>query len=223
MNMKKYMKALCIAVALCVASQAQAIDFNWGVKGGMNFSGSSYKGLKENLNVKSNKGFFVGPMVELGLPLGFSVDGSVLYMQRNTEFIDDQTKETTNYYRRSIDIPLYAKFTFNPIKIFGVYAGVGPSFTFDIHNDNLTKKLLNLVDKSDDKTGKTRLIDNKAQTGLNFMLGVVIFKHLSAGINYRVPLGGTVKETAKDGLNDILTDNFVSKDKMWQVVLSLTF
>ena len=43
--MKKFTKTICLLVLLGISAQAQAIDFNWGLKGGFNLSGSSYKGL----------------------------------------------------------------------------------------------------------------------------------------------------------------------------------
>lgn len=42
--MKKFTKTICLLVLLGISAQAQAIDFNWGLKGGFNLSGSSYKG-----------------------------------------------------------------------------------------------------------------------------------------------------------------------------------
>ena len=46
--MKKFTKTICLLVLLGISAQAQAIDFNWGLKGGVNLSGSSYKGLAPN-------------------------------------------------------------------------------------------------------------------------------------------------------------------------------
>ena len=220
--MKKYMKALCMAGMLCtVALQAQAIDWDWGVKGGMDFTGSSYKGLISDIQVNDNQGFFIGPMAELSLPLGFSVDASVLYLQRKTRFGYEPDNTTIDYLRRSIDIPIHAKFTFSPFKLFGIFAGVGPSFTFDVKNDNLGEKLYTLVGQ-ESRTPDEELFDQKKQVSLNFMVGVVLFKHLRASVNYRTPLGNVTK-TSKTGWETILADDFSSKDKMWQLVVSLTF
>ena len=216
------MKALCMAGMLCtVALQAQAIDCDWGLKGGMDFTGSSYKGLISDIQVNDNQGFFIGPMAELSLPLGFSVDASVLYLQRKTRFGYEPDNTTIDYLRRSIDIPIHAKFTFSPFKLFGIFAGVGPSFTFDVKNDNLGEKLYTLVGQ-ESRTPDEELFDQKKQVSLNFMVGVVLFKHLRASVNYRTPLGNVTK-TSKTGWETILADDFSSKDKMWQLVVSLTF
>lgn len=216
------MKALCMAGMLCtVALQAQAIDWDWGLKGGMDFTGSSYKGLISDIQVNDNQGFFIGPMAELSLPLGFSVDASVLYLQRKTRFGYEPDNTTIDYLRRSIDIPIHAKFTFSPFKLFGIFAGVGPSFTFDVKNDNLGEKLYTLVGQ-ESRTPDEELFDQKKQVSLNFMVGVVLFKHLRASVNYRTPLGNVTK-TSKTGWETILADDFSSKDKMWQLVVSLTF
>ena len=34
--MKKFTKTICLLVLLGISAQAQAIDFNWGLKGGFN-------------------------------------------------------------------------------------------------------------------------------------------------------------------------------------------
>lgn len=50
--MKKFTKTICLLVFLGISAQAQAIDFNWGLKGGINLSGSSYKGLASNIKYR---------------------------------------------------------------------------------------------------------------------------------------------------------------------------
>ncbi len=130
--MKKFTKTICLLVFLGISAQTQAIDFNWGLKGGINLSGSTYKGLASNIKYDNDCGFFIGPMAEISFPLGLSIDGSLLYLQRRTHFTNTDDYVVANYFRHSLDIPLYLKFTFNPLQILGIYAGVGPSFTFDI-------------------------------------------------------------------------------------------
>lgn len=222
--MKKSVKTICLLVALLgMTAPTQAIDFNWGIKGGINLSGSSYKGLAENIKYDNDCGFFIGPMAEISFPLGLSIDGSLLYLQRRTHFTNTENYAVTNYFRHSLDIPLYLKFTFNPLQILGIYAGVGPSFTFDIKNDNLTNKLYDIIGKENTQPAGARLINNESTVGLNFMAGVVLFKHLRAAINYRLPIGNSVRETFTEGWNDILANDFSSKSNMWQLVFSVTF
>ena len=66
--MKKFTKTICLLVLLGISAQAQAIDFNWGLKGGFNLSGSSYKGLAPNIEYDNDCGFFIGPMAEIKYP-----------------------------------------------------------------------------------------------------------------------------------------------------------
>lgn len=222
--MKKSVKTICLLLVLLgISAQSRAVDFNWGIKGGINLSGSNYKGLAENIKYDNDCGFFVGPMAEISFPLGLSIDGSLLYLQRRTHFTNTADYASVNYFRHSLDIPLYLKFTFNPLKIFGIYAGVGPSFTFDFKNDNLTNKLYGLVGEENSQPNGARLINNESTVSMNFTAGVVLFKHLRAGINYRLPFGGTAKETFTEGWNDILANDFSSKSNMWQLVFSVTF
>lgn len=224
--MKKYIKIICLAsIIALIGTPVHAIDFNWGVKGGLNLSGSTFKGLRDNISSDAcgGNGFFIGPMGEIAFPIGLSIDGSLLYLQRRSKFTNDLNKESVNFYRHSLDIPLYLKYTFNPFKMFGIYAGVGPSFTFDFKNDNLTDKLYQLAGVENIQANSANLISNEAQIGLNFTLGVVLFKHLRAGVNYRQPLGNSVKETFTEAWSDILGENFSNKNKMWQLVFSVTF
>ncbi len=224
--MKKILKLMClICIISIMPTQLYAVDFNWGLKGGLNLSGSTYKGLKNNITADAcgGNGFFVGPMGEIDFPIGISIDGSVLYLQRRQKFTNEDIMESVNFYRHSLDIPLYLKYTFNPLKALGIYAGVGPSFTFDFKNDNLTDKLYQLAGVENTHAESANLISNEAQIGLNFTLGVVLFKHLRAGINYRQPLGNSVKETFTDAWSDVLGNDFYNKNKLWQIVFSITF
>ena len=221
--MKKFTKTICLLVLLGISAQAQAIDFNWGLKGGFNLSGSSYKGLAPTIKYDNDCGFFIGPMAEISFPLGLSIDGSLLYLQRRTHFTNTDDYAVANYFRHSLDIPLYLKFTFNPLQILGIYAGVGPSFTFDIKNDNLSNKLYEIIGKENPQPNGARLINNETVVGMNFTAGVILFKHLRAAINYRLPMGNSVRETFTDGWNDILASDFSTKSNMWQLVFSVTF
>lgn len=221
--MKKFTKTICLLVFLGISAQAQAIDFNWGLKGGINLSGSSYKGLASNIKYDNDCGFFIGPMAEISFPLGLSIDGSLLYLQRRTHFTNTDDYAVANYFRHSFDIPLYLKFTFNPLQILGIYAGVGPSFTFDIKNDNLSNKLYDIIGKENPQPNGARLINNETAVGMNFTAGIILFKHLRAAINYRLPMGNSVRETFTDGWSDILANDFSYKSNMWQLVFSVTF
>lgn len=187
--MKKFTKTICLLVFLGISAQAQAIDFNWGLKGGINLSGSSYKGLASNIKYDNDCGFFIGPMAEISFPLGLSIDGSLLYLQRRTHFTNTDDYAVANYFRHSLDIPLYLKFTFNPLQILGIYAGVGPSFTFDIKNDNLSNKLYDIIGKENPQPNGARLINNETAVGMNFTAGIILFKHLRAAIKLPAAYG----------------------------------
>ncbi|MCD8288213.1 MAG: PorT family protein [Porphyromonadaceae bacterium] len=224
--MKRSLKiASLLLPLLCTVLPLQAVDFNWGFKGGMNLSGSSYKGLNPSISYDSNLGYYIGPMGELDLPLGFSIDGSVLYLNRSTTFTNTETGSHTNYHRHSLDVPLTCKFTFNPLQALGIFVGVGPSFTFDVKNDNLTKKLYYIMGK-DKPFHDDPLIANETSICWNFTAGIILFKHLRAGVNYRQPIR-KISTNSKERYNvewsDILVDNFSYKNKMWQLVFSIAF
>ena len=54
------------------------------MKGGLNLTELHYP-YDDTEDMENQAGFFIGPMVKVGLPKGFAVDGSILYDQRSTK------------------------------------------------------------------------------------------------------------------------------------------
>ena len=76
--MKKIVSVLMVAVALMMAAPAQAQLIKFGVKGGMNFSKLDTDAKILDDVMDNSTGFFIGPMMEVTLPLVIGAEPSVL-------------------------------------------------------------------------------------------------------------------------------------------------
>lgn len=107
--------------------QTAVAQFRFGVKGGLAVSKLS---LKESPFKSENKaGWTAGVQVDLKLPLGFGVDGSVLYTHRNDAF----SHENEVFRRDYIEIPLHVRYGLNLVAlshVFVPYVFTGPNFSF---------------------------------------------------------------------------------------------
>lgn len=225
--MKKIFSILSVAMCLLMAIPAQA-QIKLGVKGGLNLANADFTGLNSNFKTENMTGFFVGPMLDINIPIiGLGLDGSLLYSERGTKFTSTSNDAVTNK-QQSIDIPVNLKYSIGLGSLASIFLAAGPSFSFNIDSNNLTDDLLNLV--NEDKSGSTPSIDRKkAEVSINIGGGVKLIKHLQLGINYNLPLSDSAKENFSEGdlagsLGDIIKPGtFKTKTKMWQVSVAYIF
>ncbi len=93
--MKRILISAIAAILMCsVGASAQT---RWGVTGGMNFSTSKFK----ELDVKASAGWHAGLSCLIDLPIGFSIQPSLVYNQKNSN-----VSETLVQNVGSIDLPL---------------------------------------------------------------------------------------------------------------------
>ncbi|MGA2134211.1 MAG: porin family protein [Bryobacteraceae bacterium] len=133
-SVHKRMRSLLLA-ALLLAPAASAQLVSVGVRGGVPFTGGfssitdvpppdfdrSYSGSKE---------YIVGAMVELHLPLGFSVEADALYHPLN---LSSQVSTGTAVYTdsttyNSFEFPVVAKYRFLHLPLVKPFVEAGPSF-----------------------------------------------------------------------------------------------
>src|SRR5580704_962678 len=82
--------------------------FSFGVKGGVPLtdplSSTTFTGIDSTMHVfSSSKNYVVGPMVELNLPFGLSVEADALYRPLNLT-TDTEIIPTDTSTRRSVDV-----------------------------------------------------------------------------------------------------------------------
>ena len=80
--MKKLSVVLMCMVAFLWAAPANA-QFKWGLEGGVNLSKASIKGDGGLFDASNRTGWFVGPKVQMTMPvIGLGIDASLLYSQK---------------------------------------------------------------------------------------------------------------------------------------------
>ena len=167
MSMKKIVSVLMVAVALMMAAPAQAQLIKFGVKGGMNFSKLDTDAKILNNVMDNSTGFFVGPMMEVTLPLvGLGVDGALLYSQRGKGDLKQQ----------GLEVPLNLKYTIGLGSMLGIYLAAGPDFYF------------NFKDVEGFIIGGTNPAKKTTQVAINVGGGLKLLRKLQVGVNYQIPV-----------------------------------
>ncbi len=128
------MKIFAVSVFLLTSIVcAQPISF--GVRGGVPFAGAfsdvtTTSGSSFVRTFSDSNEFVIGPMVELHLPLGLSVEGDALYHPLNlTQEINNGTAlfhNATNV--NSWEFPVLGKYRFLHLPLIKPYVEAGPSF-----------------------------------------------------------------------------------------------
>jgi opacity protein-like surface antigen len=200
--MKKIFALLTIIACCMAATPAQAQLLKFGLKGGVNLSKIDWKSVEATK--KNTTGFFVGPMVELNVPLiGIGADAAVMYSKRgDATMILDGGNFTVK--QEGIEVPVNLKYTIGLGDLFGIFIAAGPDFFFNFKDNKWNNSLGDLWK------------DKKMQVGLNLGAGVKLFKHLQVGVNYQLPLGDSF--TLENAV-----DAFKIKTNTWQASLAYTF
>lgn len=191
--MKKIFSTLVIMVCLLLAVPAQA-QVKFGLKGGLDVS------KLDNKVGDNTTGFFVGPMVDVTLPIiGLGIDVAALYSQSGLDVNNENSEKL-----KSIEIPVNLKWTLGLGSTLGVYVAAGPQFGFSI-NDGWKQ----LMKES-----------NKSFVSVNVGAGLKLLRHLQVGVNYNIgasKLGDMIVESADGDLRSNIRKN------SWQVSLAYMF
>lgn len=191
--MKKIFSTLVIMACLLLAVPAQA-QVKFGLKGGLDVS------RLDNKVGDNTTGFFVGPMVDVTLPIiGLGIDVAALYSQSGLD-VNNKNSEKL----KSVEIPVNLKWTLGLGSTLGVYVAAGPQFGFSI-NDGWKQ----LMEES-----------NKSFVSVNVGAGLKLLRHLQVGVNYNIgasKLGDMIVESADGNLRSSIRKN------SWQVSLAYMF
>jgi opacity protein-like surface antigen len=181
-------------------------QFKFGVKGGLDLAKAEFK--ESSLKSDNFTGFFIGPMIDLTIPIiGLGVDASLLYAQKGVKIkglIEGATISNT-VKQKGIDIPVNLKYNIGLGSLAAVYLAAGPDFFFGFDKDKNLGENLDLKHK-------------KAQLGINVGAGLKLLNHLQVGVNYNMPLTDTAKFTTIDGIK---LDDY--KTKTWQLSVAYLF
>ncbi len=213
--MKKWITLFTVTVCLAIAMPAKA-QIKFGVKGGLNLASAS---LSDAWDAKGNAdnytGFFIGPMVDITIPIiGLGVDGALMYSQKGAKISFDDDLGSTTFKQQGIEIPVNLKYSIGLGSSASIYFAAGPSFYFNMKSDD---------DLTFD-TMKGSLDYDKSEVSLNLGAGVKLLRHLQLGVNYNMGLTDSAKakidspSSAWDAING---ESY--KSKMWQVSVAYLF
>jgi len=225
--MKKISSILAVVICLFMAIPTQA-QIKLGVKGGLNLANADFSGLESNFKTENMNGFFIGPMVDINIPIvGLGLDGSLLYAEKGTKFTNTSTSKDVTNKQKTIEVPVNLKYSIGLGSMASVFLAAGPNFSFDINSDNLTTDLIDIANTT--MQGTTPSINRKnAEVSVNIGGGVKLLNHLQLGINYSLPLTDSAKENFASGdlgqLAGVIDgSSFKSKTKIWQVSVAYIF
>lgn len=214
--MKKWITLFTVTVCLAMAMPAKA-QIKFGVKGGLNLASAS---LSDAWDAKGNAdnytGFFIGPMVDITIPIiGLGVDGALMYSQKGTKISFDGLGSTT-FKQQGIEIPVNLKYSIGLGSLASIYFAAGPSFYFNMKSDD--DFTFNSVAGSLDY--------DKSEVSLNLGAGVKLLRHLQLGVNYNMGLTDSAKAKIDSSKSSDMWDAINGesyKSKIWQVSVAYLF
>lgn len=203
--MKKMMFLLAAAMLLSVStSQAQ---IQWGVVAGTNLSKVNFSKKMENLKSKNMSGWYVGPKVNVKIPLvGLGLDAALEYSQKKLQTHDNTGSSSKTF--RSVEIPINLRYNFGVSKLASVYLATGPQFGFNVGNKNWTLK--NVISTSEQTFKKSNM-----STSWNVGAGVKVLNHLEVGLLYNIALSKYYKAAGND--------DYTFKSNSFQIQAAILF
>ncbi len=193
--MKKLMILMATALLLAVAMPADAQGVQFGVKAGLNISKLSFD--EDVIESENQTGYFIGPTVELTLPMGLGFNVAALYDRQGIKLKDalktgDEAvsrSETLNF----VDVPVNVVYNLGLGKTLGIYLATGPQFSFNVGDRDIFKETYKL---------------KSSTLSWNVGAGVKVAKHVQVGYNYNIALGKTVEEAQDAGVGKVLKDEY---------------
>ena len=198
--------------------QMSAKNFSFGVKGGMTLSDLSFKGsFSKNFSSDNRAGFFVGPMANATLPLGFNIDAALMYAYDKVRYNNQKGGVTDE--RHMIELPVNLRWQISVAKVFGIYLAGGPDFAFNLNKGSEIENYIKQSLESDGINADLLRNETKPVTiGIGVGAGFVFFDHLNIGFSYIFPMDYTYKYVYGD-----IGFEFSSKVKRWQISAAYIF
>ena len=200
--MKKLFAVCGLALLMTIPASAQ---FSWGIRAGVNAVNNDITAIDKEAVVSKDSytGFFAGPMMEFQIPIiGAGVDAAILYSQKGMEIAEKETIK-----EQAIAIPVSLKYTLGLGNFLGAFIQAGPQLNYnlgelttlyqeDIKGDNLQSGFADVKE----------FAMNRMVWSMNLGVGVKLFNHLQAAVNYNIPLtpsgAYTLYENVETGAND---------------------
>lgn len=163
--MKKVLSIVFLVAAMLFAANANA-QIKFGLKGGLNVTNMTF--TKDIFDASNKTGFFIGPMVKVSLPLGFSVDAAALYDQKSADvkyeytevmYVDKTTDGSfllspsvdvvyqkssgvAKVKQQSINVPVNLRYAVGLGSMANMFFFAGPQWGFNIGHKNYDTSFL---------------------------------------------------------------------------------
>lgn len=219
--MKRFIFGLLFILGLTFAIPAQS-QIKFGLKLGTNISNTDFNNLRDisefkDVAIKNSTGFFVGPMMDIKIPiLGFGLDAGLHYSYNKYTI---EGAESVNTKQHKFEIPVNLKYNIGLGNVLGIYIAAGPSFGFNINPnsfwEDLTKSIAHSIDGYSYKRQSTEI-------SMNFGAGLTILKHVQVGFNYSLGLTDAARGSASNFI-DAAWDNNAFKSRQWQISAAYLF
>lgn len=194
--MKKILLSLVLIAFTLGTPTAKAIDFDWGVTGGLNVTKLNMNGTGEKFFSSSNRaGWFIGPKIDLGFALGFGLDASVLFQQtqHNLKLETPLGDLSATHNANFISLPINARYNIGIGDSFSIFIATGPQLDFGWGD-------------TEEKWFSTTFRRENLAVNWNVGAGVRVLKHLELGLGYNFGLtkaGERVDDWKESILNNL--------------------
>lgn len=216
-------KALTTIILLLTLSLTPArAGVNFGIRFGANIMNMYVS--SDVLKAENKNGFFVGPVLRIGAPVGFGMELAALYDERvfegecNTSSLTENEGNTFTAKKKSIDLQLNIRKSFGLGNQANFFLFAGPQIGLNIGD----KDILNL--------DTYRNISWEEQdVSINMGLGFTLLKHFELRANYNLACGktGEIKslETGSEALTNAIINTWNGKlhSNAWQIGVTYYF
>ena len=235
--MKKVLSIVFLVAAMLFAANANA-QIKFGLKGGLNVTNMTF--TKDIFDASNKTGFFIGPMVKVSLPLGFSVDAAALYDQKSADvkyeyteamYVDKTTdgslqspsgdvvcQKSSGFAKvkqQSINVPVNLRYAVGLGSMANMFFFAGPQWGFNIGHKNYDTSF------SNGQEGHNFFSFKNSNFSINVGLGATLLKHLQVSANYNIACGKTADISYGKVLESIAKAR--SRSNCWQIALGYWF
>lgn len=205
--MKRILSLVVLFAAITMTVQAQGIKF--GVKGGLDIQNMKFN--ESVFNTENKMGWFVGPTLQVSLPIGgLGVDIAGLYDQKETKINGESIKQ------KNILVPVNARLKLGIGSQAGIYVAAGPQFAFNVGDKEFS------LDKEGKELAESTFQLKKSSFSVNLGAGIYFSKHLEIGFAYNIALGSTADASWKAATDAVLKSDD-TKPKSWQISAAYYF
>jgi hypothetical protein len=195
-----------VLAALMLTGISASAQVKWGVTGGLNFNTSKFT----EVDVKARTGWSAGATCLVDLPLGFSVQPSLLYHQKGAN-ITNELSQNMGF----LELPVSVQWG-PDLLIFRPFLDVTPYVGYALSN-KFSASLAGLEFDSDEWDGKERF-----EYGLGIGAGVNVWK-LQLIARYNWNFGSLYNVEGWDDIKPNLKDLKSTSDNFGGVTLSMAF